>query len=63
MIIIWLIIVIKFSDPIGSILILNNADSLKLSIFIGFLLLGAGYLYKLIHLIIIFYDGYGIPAF
>lgn len=42
---------------------IQNPDGLKLSIYIGFFLLGAGYIYKLIHLVLIFYDGYGIPAF
>jgi hypothetical protein len=61
--IIWAILVIKFALPMGALLSLQNPNNLKLAIFGGLIVLGAGYLYRLIGLVLYNLDGTGIHIF
>ena len=54
---------IKFAMPIGSLLSVNNPSLVKMTIFGGLIVLGAAYLYRLIHLMLYNIDGNGIYAF
>ena len=55
--------IVKFAMPMGSLLTFRKPDGIKLSIFGGLLILGMAYLYRLIHLILVAYDGLGIYFF
>ncbi len=63
MLVIWALLVIKFAIPIGSLLSLQNPNMLRLIIFGGLIVLGAAYLYRIIHLVIYNLDGNGIYVF
>jgi hypothetical protein len=63
MLIIWTLLMIKFAIPIGSLLSLQNPNVLRLAIFGGLTVLGAAYLYRIIHLVIYNLDGNGIYVF
>jgi len=49
--------------PMATLLSFTNPDPLKLAIFGGLILLGGGYMYRLIHLIIYYSNGDGIHLF
>lgn len=63
MFLVWGILVIRFAMAMISLVNLNNPNNLKLMIFGGLIMLGTGYFYRLIHLIIYSLDGSGIHVF
>jgi hypothetical protein len=63
LVVVWIGLIVKFAMPMGSLLSFKKPDGLKLSIFGGLLILGMAYFYRLIHLILIAYDGLGIHFF
>lgn len=63
MVIVWFVIIIKYAAPMGQIFLQGRPDWLRLSVYLSFILLGAGYVYKLIHLILYSMDGIGIHGF
>lgn len=61
--IVWGFLIVKYAFPMASLLSFKNPDGLKLSVYGGLILLGAAYLYRLIHFILYNLDGYGIHVF
>lgn len=54
---------VKFAFPMATLLSFKNPNGSKLTIFAGLILLGAAYLYRLIHLVLYSIDGSGIYVF
>lgn len=60
---IWLAMILKFAMPMANLLSLKNPDTVKIMVYGGLVILGAAYLYRLIHLFLYWTDGTGIHLF
>jgi len=61
--VLWLLLVIRFAVPLVRLLSLTNPSSVKVLVYGGLVVLGAAYLYRLIHLLIYWGDGSGVHIF
>lgn len=61
--ILWVAMVIKFAVPVINLLSLKNPNAVKVLVYGGLVVLGAAYLYRLIHLLIYWSDGSGVHLF
>lgn len=59
----WGYLIFRYADSIGYLLTMKRPDGLKIAIFGGLIMLGAAYLYRLIHIILFSFDGLGVHFF
>ena len=61
--VLWLAMVIRFAVPVVKLLSMKNPHAVKILVYGGLVVLGAAYLYRLIHLLIYWSDGAGVHFF
>ncbi len=56
MVVVWIVLMVKFTLPLGK-FIMGSKDKTKITAFLGLIVLGFSYFYRLLHLAIYYSNG------